>query len=370
MRKITQPLSTVLLVILNKWKEDVKMNIEFLEKLSNADAIASNEGEVREVLLQELEGKYSSVATDGIGSLIFTKKGKSDKSIMICAHMDEVGFMVRSVNDFGLIRLMVVGGVKPLAQHLQKVRITTSSGEKISGVINGTYQEGMTEGLYCDIGATTAQEVYDLGIDVGDMVTYATEFEKFALDHIYAGKAFDDRLGCFVIGELLKKLDGVMLDYTLHLVGTSSEEVGIRGAKTAVQKMNPDIVLVVDVATFSTEFVRDDTNQRQIGKGPILTHYDRTLLPNRNLQRYVKESAKKAGLPLQLDMFKTGGTDGGEAHLVNEGKPTVVNIVPVRYGHCAYSIVNIKDIEQMVDLYQEMLLNFDADVFQRVQKFI
>lgn len=289
---------------------------------------------------------------------------------MICAHMDEVGFMVRSVSDLGLIRLMVVGGVKPLAQHLQKVRITTLKGEKISGVINGTYQDGITDGLYCDIGATTAQEVFDLGIDVGDMVTYATEFEKFAVEHIYAGKAFDDRLGCFIIGELLKKLDGVSLDYTLHLVGTSSEEVGIRGAKTAVQKMNPDIVLVIDVATFSNEFVRDDTNQRQIGKGPILTHYDRTLLPNRNLQLYVKESAKNASIPLQLDMFKTGGTDGGEAHLVNEEKPTIVNIVPVRYGHCAYSIVNIKDIEQMINLYQEILINFDIDVFQRVQNFI
>ena len=366
-----QHLSTVSLVIINNdRKKKSKMNIEFLEKLSNADAIASNEQEVREVMLQELEGKCSSVETDGLGSIIFTKKGKSDKSIMICAHMDEVGFMVRSVSDLGLIRLMVVGGVKPLAQHLQKVRITTLKGEKISGVINGTYQDGTTDGLYCDIGATTAQEVFDLGIDVGDMVTYATEFEKFAVEHIYAGKAFDDRLGCFIIGELLKKLDGVSLDYTLHLVGTSSEEVGIRGAKTAVQKMNPDIVLVIDVATFSNEFVRDDTNQRQIGKGPILTHYDRTLLPNRNLQLYVKESAKNASIPLQLDMFKTGGTDGGEAHLVNEEKPTIVNIVPVRYGHCAYSIVNIKDIEQMINLYQEILINFDIDVFQRVQNFI
>lgn len=347
------------------------MNIDFLKKLSDADGIASNEGEVRDVLLAELKDTNTEVCTDGLGSLIFTKiSNKSDISIMICGHMDEVGFMVRSISELGLIHLMVVGGVKPIAQHLQKVRITTSTGEKISAVINGTYHDGKTENLYCDIGATTAEEVRALGIEVGDMVTYATEFEKFAVPDIYAGKAMDDRLACFVIGELMKELDQEELNCTVHFAATSSEEVGIRGAKTAVQKMNPDIVFVIDVATFSTEFVRNHTNQRQIGQGPILTHFDRTLAPNREMLKFVKETAAAEDLPLQLDMFNSGGTDGGEAHKVNEGKPTVVNILPVRYGHCAYSIVNQKDIEQMIQLYKAMLRNFDETTYQKMVTFI
>lgn len=347
------------------------MNIDFLKKLSDADGIASNEGEVRDVLLAELKDTNTEVCTDGLGSLIFTKNSnKSDISIMICGHMDEVGFMVRSISELGLIHLMVVGGVKPIAQHLQKVRITTSTGEKISAVINGTYENGKTEKLYCDIGATTAEEVRELGIEVGDMVTYATEFEKFAVPDIYAGKAMDDRLACFVIGELMKDLDQEELDCTVHFAATSSEEVGIRGAKTAVQKMNPDVVFVIDVATFSTEFVRDHTNQRQIGKGPILTHFDRTLAPNREMLKFVKETAKEEELPLQLDMFNSGGTDGGEAHKVNEGKATVVNILPVRYGHCAYSIVDQRDIEQMIQLYKAMLRNFDETTYKKMINFI
>lgn len=278
--------------------------------------------------------------------------------------------MVRSISELGLIHLMVVGGVKPIAQHLQKVRITTFDGRKISGVINGDFQNGATENLYCDLGATSAEEVTALGIEVGNMVCYATEFESFAVENIYAGKAFDDRLACFVMAELMKELAAVELPLTVHFANTSSEEVGIRGAKTAVQKINPDIVFVIDVATFSSQFVRNHTNQRQIGKGPILTHFDRTLAPNLEMLQYVKETAKKLNLPLQLDMFNSGGTDGGEAHKVNEGKPTVVTILPVRYGHCAYSIVNGRDVDQMIELYKQLLLDFDEETYRRMVNFI
>lgn len=346
------------------------MNIDFLKELTNADGIASNEKEVRKAILTELDGLHYEKRTDGLGSLIFTKKGKSHKSIMICGHMDEVGFMVRSISSSGLIHLMVVGGVKPLAQHLQKVRITTFNGRKISGVINGDYREGQTENLYCDIGATTAEEVAELGIEIGNMACFATEFEAFDVQDIYAGKAFDDRLACFVMGELMKRLAEEEVPLTVHFANTSSEEVGIRGAKTAVQMINPDVVFVIDVATFSTAFVRDHTNQRQIGKGPILTHFDRTLAPNLEMVLYVKEIAKKRTIPLQLDMFNSGGTDGGEAHKVNEGKPTVVTILPVRYGHCAYSIVNKQDIQQMIELYEELIKNFTEETYHRMVDFI
>ncbi|MHC5247105.1 aminopeptidase [Enterococcus sp. LJL90] len=347
------------------------MNSNFLKALSNADGIASNEKEVRQAILAEVGKLPYEKTTDGLGSLIFTKRSQqSDKSIMICGHMDEVGFMVRSISELGLIHLMVVGGVKPLAQHLQKVRITTFDGRKISAVINGDFQNGTTENLYCDLGATSAEEVAALGIEVGNMVCYATEFEAFAVKNIYAGKAFDDRLACFVMAELMKELVEVELPLTVHFANTSSEEVGIRGAKTAVQKINPDIVFVIDVATFSTQFVRNHTNQRQIGAGPILTHFDRTLAPNLEMLQYVKKTAKKAELPLQLDMFNAGGTDGGEAHKVNDGKPTVVTILPVRYGHCAYSIVNGQDVDQMIALYKQLLLDFNEETYRRMVNFI
>lgn len=347
------------------------MNLEFLKRLSEADGIASNEGEVRKVLLDELKGYSDNIVCDGLGSIIFSKES-SDKApkIMICAHMDEVGFIVRSISKDGMIHLMTVGGVKPLAQYLQRVRITTEDGKKIPAIINGTYKDEVTENLYADIGAYTEEEVYNLGIQVGDMVTYATEFEEFDLPNRLVGKAFDDRLGCFVMGEVLKNLEGKNLSSNIYFTATSSEEVGIRGAKTAAQLINPDVVFVIDVACHRNEFVRDHTNKKQIDKGVMLMHFDRTLAPNKKMIKYVKNTANKINIPLQHDMFKSGGTDGGEAHKVNEGKPTVVTCLPVRYGHCAFSIVSPIDLNSMISLYTELILDFNSEKYNEIKNFI
>lgn len=351
------------------------MNIDFLKKLSDADGIAGNESEVRTVILEEIASLQEDlkIQTDGLGSLIVTKEGASDASIMLCGHMDEVGFMVRNIAEnglIGLIGLMVVGGVKPHAQQLQSVHITTFSGSKHFGFIQGKFEDGLTSELYCDIGANSAKEVSALGIEIGNMVAFDAKFQKLGPEDTFAGKALDDRLGCFVLGELIKELKEVQLPLTVHFAFTSSEEVGIRGAKTATQMMNPDAVFVVDVATYSSDWVRDHNNQRQLGKGPILTHFDRTLSPNQKLSALVRETAKELGLPLQLDMFTTGGTDGGEAHKVNEGKPTVVSILPVRNGHCAYSIMKGRDIEQMIALYMGILNSLTLEKLQDIKSYI
>lgn len=347
------------------------MNIDFFKKLSEADGIASNEGEVRKVLLEELKDHSDEIVCDGLGSIIFSKiKDEKAPNIMICAHMDEVGFMVRSIDNLGMIHLITIGGVKPLAQFTQKVRITTSDGRKIPAIINGIYNDGKAEKIYADVGAYTAEEVYNLGIKVGDMVTYTTEFEEFTLQNRLVGKAFDDRIGCFVMGEVLKRLDKKDINCNIHFAATSSEEVGIRGGKTATQLMNPDVVFVIDVACAKNEFVRDYTNQKQIDKGVMLMHRDRTLVPNKEMINYIIETAEKNNISLQHDMFESGGTDGGEAHLVNEGKPCAVTCVPVRYGHCAFSIVSNKDLETIIELYTQLILNFDEKKYKNIINFM
>ena len=345
------------------------MNIKFLEKLSNADGIASNEQEVRDVLLEELKPYADEVTCDRLGSIIF-KKGHRGPKIMLCAHIDEVGFIVRSISEQGQILLMSVGGVKPLAQFMQRVRITTNDGGKIHGIIQATYQDGKAEKVYVDVGATSAQEVYDLGIQVGDMVIYTTQFESFQIQGIVAGKAFDDRLGCYIFGEVLKRLKDIDHPNTVYMVGTSSEEVGIRGAKTASYQVQPDIAFPIDVACFNDEFVRNHTNQRQIGKGMMQTNFDRTLAPNRYLIQCVRDSAKRLQKPLQLDMFNGGGTDGGEVHKDRCGVPTAVSCIPVRYGHCAYSLAHIQDIEDAIDIFVDILTQFDEEAYKKSIQFL
>lgn len=345
------------------------MNLEFLKKLSNADAIASNEGEVRKVLYDELKDYADEVSCDHLGSIIF-KKGNRGPKLMLCAHMDEVGFIVRSVSDMGQVMLMTVGGVKPLAQFLQRVRITTDSGRKLHGVIQASYDQGAATKVYVDLGAQNAEEVYALGVREGDMVTYTTEFEAFDIEGTVAGKAFDDRLGCFVIGEVLKRLKNIDHPNTVYMVGTSSEEVGIRGAKTAVYKVDPDVVFPIDVACFNDEFVRNHTNRRQIGKGMMQTNFDRTLAPNRVLMKFIRDAADRLQKPLQQDMFNAGGTDGGEAHKSRDGKPTAVSCLPVRYGHCAYSIAKLQDVMDAIDIFTEIIKKFDEAAYRDCVDFL
>ncbi|MBF0786339.1 MULTISPECIES: aminopeptidase [unclassified Streptococcus] len=346
------------------------MSIELLAALSNADSIASNETEVRKVLCQELDGLPFTKCYDGLGSLIFSKESKeTNKSIMICGHLDEVGFMVRTISETGLMYLMVVGGVKPLAQHFQKVRITTFDGQKIIGFVSASYRNSMTEELICDIGASSYEEVVSLGIEVGNMVCFDSTFEELAPTSMYMGKALDNRIACYIMAQLMKDIAYKEVPITIHFAFTSSEEVGIRGAKTSTKLVNPDSVFVIDVATYSDSTTRNHLNQRQVGKGPILTHFDRTLAPNLQMIAFIKKIASQYQIPLQLDMFSSGGTDGGQAHLVNEGKPTVVTIVPVRHGHCPYSLVSMRDINQMIDLYRAMIMNCSAAVCDQFQSF-
>ncbi len=346
-------------------------NYEFLEKLSNADSIASNESEIRKVLKTELHSYADEITYDNLGSIIFRKKGNTDDlKIMICAHMDEVGFLVNNISPSGLILVTEVGRVKPLAQFMQKVRITTNSGKKIEGILQSTLgPDGTAEKTYIDIGAYTDKEVYELGIDIGDMVTYTTEFKKMDLPNLICGKSMDDRLGCYVIGEVLKRVNAIEHKNDVYVVGTSSEEVGTRGARTATYKVNPDVVFVIDVSCGKDEWNRDFTNRRQIGKGLMLMHNDRTLVPNKKMLNMVKATIKSMNKNAQYDLFVRGATDGAETHKVREGVPTVVMCAPLRYGHCAYSIADINDANDLIDVLVEIIKSFNKEKYNEIINF-
>ncbi|MEG1004176.1 MAG: aminopeptidase, partial [Clostridium sp.] len=308
-----------------------------------------------------------------LGSIIFEKKGtKEGPKIMIAAHMDEVGFIVRSIDEKGMIHVIELGRVKPLAKFMQEVRITTRSGKKITGIINGIYSDKTNDAsnVYVDIGACSKNDVTELGINIGDMVTYTTKFKPLELDNIVTGKAFDDRLGCFLMTEVIKELSEVNHDNDVYFTGTSSEEVGIRGGETATYKVNPDIVIAIEVACYQNEFVRDHSNNRQIGKGPMLTLFDRTMAPSDKIINFIRDESKKLEIEIQEDMFNSGGTDAGKAHLVRSGIPAIVLCLPVRYGHCAYSIGNINDIENLKKLLIGLIKVINKENYNKLVNFI
>lgn len=352
------------------------MDVSLLEKLSNADALAGCENEVRDIMHKNLKGLCDEVSCDNIGSVIFMKKGSSDgPKIMVAAHMDEVGFKVRTITEEGLIIVKVLGAVKQLAKFHQNVRITTNSGKKVSGVLHSTYTEeedikNIPGKTYVDVGADSAQEVEKMGIEIGNIVCFDSQFEKLEKKNLIKGKAFDDRIGCYVLARVLENLKDKKHSNTVYFCGTSSEEVGTRGAQTCTSMINPDIALVVDACCYKDEFDRSAVNVRQLGKGMILTHSDRGLEPNQKLLNLVKKCAKKLNKNLQLDMFDRGSTDGLKIHLNGKGVPTQVCCVPLRYGHCAQSIANVQDIEDAIEIFTELICSIDARVAKDFTTFV
>lgn len=324
--------------------------IDVLKRLSDADAIASCEDQVRDILYETMKDACDEILYDSLGSIIFHKKGKSIQPIkmMFCAHMDEVGFIVRHISDIGFVYVLAVGGVLDKSKEMQLVRITTDEGNRIEGLLNVTKdQDGHVKDMYIDVGCENAQEVKDLGIDVGNMVCFASSMRELSSQNVYMGKAMDDRSGCYVLTQALSRLQND--DNDLYFVGTSSEEVGMRGAKTVTQLIQPDIVFVLDVANHP-ELERNFKNHRQIGQGPMIVHYDKTLAPNRQLVSYVKSLAQKHSIPYQSDMLSGGGTDGGNAHLEAGGRLTLVLGIPLRYCHGSYSMVHGDDLEHLIQL--------------------
>lgn len=206
------------------------MDLSLLKALSEADAIASSEQEVRQILLDEADRQQKEVRFDGLGSVLIRLNESTGPKVMICAHMDEVGFMVRSISREGAIDVLPVGNVRMAARQLQSVRITTREECKIPGLLDGDRQGNDVSAMRVDIGARSCDEVMQAGIRPGDRVTFDTTFQVLPHQRVM-GKAFDDRLGCYLLVTLLRELHDAELPAEVWLVASSSEEVDYAAGK-------------------------------------------------------------------------------------------------------------------------------------------
>ncbi|WP_089568494.1 aminopeptidase [Escherichia coli] len=307
------------------------MDLSLLKALSEADAIASSEQEVRQILLEEADRLQKEVRFDGLGSVLIRLNESTGPKVMICAHMDEVGFMVRSISREGAIDVLPVGNVRMAARQLQPVRITTRKECKIPGLLDGDRQGNDVSAMRVDIGARSYDEVMQAGIRPGDRVTFDTTFQVLPHQRVM-GKAFDDRLGCYLLVTLLRELHDAELPAEVWLVASSSEEVGLRGGQTATRTVSPDVAIVLDTA-------------------------------------WIETVAAEIGVPLQADMFSNGGTDGGAVHLTGTGVPTVVMGPATRHGHCAASIADCRDILQMEQLLSALIQRLTRETVVQLTDF-
>jgi putative aminopeptidase FrvX len=320
---------------------------------------------------------YGAVTYDGMGSVI-VKNGTSGPRVMLDAHMDELGGMVRRVTPDGFVTMQMLGGWLDMALPGQRWVILTAKGpiHAVSGIrdIHVVPADERTkpfnrDNLFLDVGARNAADAAAMGIEPGDPVAPDVSFEEIANGR-YIGKAWDDRVGCAVIIEALKRLAAEGHPNQLFVAATTQEEIGLRGAHTAADVIRPDIGIAIEGGmTGDQPGTHPDETNAKLGGGPDIFIYDASSLPNRKLVAFLKQVAGQANIPIQPDLVSGYGDDSAEMQKSDGGAPTVNIGVPVRYMHVHNGIMDRRDFDQTVDLVVDMIKKMDAAEVARLRDF-
>jgi len=335
-----------------------------LENLSNAFGPSGCEDEVRRLLARALRDKVDDLQTDALGNLIAFKKGTGPEprmKVMVDAHTDEVGLMITRIEKDGLLGFRAVGGVDA---RLLMARGVTVGEKRIPGVITATpihltkpeqrQQIAKIDQLVIDIGASSADEAKGL-VKMGEYAAFDTRFEVLNEEGLRTvkGKAFDDRMGCAVAAALA---DG---EYAvdLFLSFSAQEETGLRGARVAAYRIEPDLAFALE-GTICDDMPKDKdvSPTTELGKGPAISIMDRSFVADQRLVRLLVDQAEANGIPYQFKQPGTGSTDAGAIHLSKAGVPSVAVSVPSRYIHSPVSVASLNDFDSTVALMKAALL--------------
>ncbi|MBP3692319.1 MAG: M42 family peptidase [Clostridia bacterium] len=324
--------------------------LKLVEKLCNMNAPSGSECEVREFIQKELDG-YAELCVTPLGSLVAKKlRGpKSQKNIMVDAHIDEVGIIITSVTEDGFARFDAVGGIEPSVMASAKVCVNGNVGVVMTKPVHflskDEQKNALSADLYIDFGADTKQEL-EKTIKPGDTGVICGDFAIMG-ENIRA-KALDDRVGTAILIDMLK-------DDTLPVFTASfsvQEEVGLRGAKTSVNIIEPDGAIVLEGTTaFDVADVPKNKQVCALGCGPAVSFMDRATLYDKKLY----DAALASGVKCQPKAAATGGNNAGAIHIANKGVPTLAISVPCRYIHSPSGVCNKNDIVNARELAAKML---------------
>ncbi len=331
---------------------------ENLEKLSNACGVAGREEEVRNLMIKLLKPHVDEICVDKLENVIAVKKGeKNAPKIMLAAHMDEVGLMVKTISKDGFLQFAKMGGIDDRILLAQKVTVYTAKGT-LHGIVGSKPPHIQKEeerkkivkydDLFIDIGAENREAAAKMGVKVGDIVGFDVKYAQIGKD-LVIGKAFDDRAGCAVMIEALKLL--AKTECTVYAVGTVQEEVGLRGAATAAFGVDPDVGIALDVTIAGdVPGVREFDTTVAMGKGPTLSVSDSGLITHPKVLRLLLDVAEENKIAYQLETGLMGSTDAARISLTRQGVPSGTISVPARYIHSPVGMISLKDAENSAKL--------------------
>ncbi|HCG99603.1 MAG: peptidase M28 [Candidatus Aquicultor primus] len=347
-------------------------SIALIEELVNASGVSGYEAEVREVIKRHLE-PLTEISIDNLGSIIAKKAGAiSEPRIMIAGHMDEIGLMVSSISKEGFIMFQPLGGWWDQVMLAQRVVVKGGKGD-VPGVIGSKPPHLLApeerkkvvemREMFIDIGASSNEDVKEMGIKPGDPIVVDSPLTRMKKENMLMGKAMDDRVGCAVFIEVIKRLKDIEHPNTVFGVGTVQEEVGLRGAKTSAAVINPDVAIAAEVSIAGdTPGVRENDAQARLGKGPAIVVLDGSMIPNTKLRDLIVDTAEQHEIPYQFQAGTRGGTDAGRIHLHSTGVPSIVIGVPTRYIHSHVAVIDHNDFENTVKLMVEVIKKLDGEI--------
>lgn len=351
--------------------------LTMLKDLTDARGIPGNEKEVREVFERYISPYADEVMNDNLGSSIAKKVGdENGPKIMIAGHLDEVGFMVTRIDDKGFVYFQTVGGWWNQVMLAQRVTIVTAKGD-VTGVIGSKPPHVLSpearkkpydiKDMFIDIGASSKEEAEEFGVKPGDMIVPYFEFTPTKNEKMLLAKAWDNRIGLAIAIEVLKQLKDTDHPNIVYSVGDVQEEVGLRGAKTAAHKIQPDIGFAVDVGIAGdTPGIKSHEADSKLGKGPQIILYDASMVSHKGLRDLVVETAEENNIPFQYASIAGGGTDSGSIHVTGNGVPSLSITVATRYIHSHAGILHRDDFENAVKLLVAVIKKLDREKVQQL----
>jgi endoglucanase len=334
---------------------------DLLKRLVESPSISGYEKSVRDLISKEIKPFVDEIKVDRVGNLI-CRKGKGSPKIMLTAHMDEVGLMVKYIDGDGFIRFEPIGGWDPKVLLSQRFKIHGSKGP-VLGVVGSkpihlqdkedvNKPVKLTE-MFIDIGAKNDKEVERIGVRIGDFITIDRDFNKLCGSRV-TGHGFDDRIGCLVLLEVVKNLK--KFKGTLYAVGTVKEEIGLIGVRGSAFGVNPDIIIALDVTTSGdTPELKPYESTSKMGCGPVLVIKDAISIIQAEFREWVEDVAKKSKIKLQFDVFSGGATDASVTPMIREGIPSIAILTPSRYLHTPTEVSDMNDVKNAVNLVTELV---------------
>jgi endoglucanase len=338
------------------------MDFELLKQLSELPGVPGREDRLRERIKEVMAPLVERIDVDVMGNVIGVKPGNGKGKVMIAAHMDEIGFVVKHIDKKGFLRLQTLGGFDPRQLFAQRVLVHTRGGTVLRGVLSySTKPTHMLtpeekkrppaiENFFVDLGLAEDEVKQQVGI--GDMVTLDRTLEPCG--NGFMGKALDNRVGVFVMLEALKQVGSHEVD--IYAVATTQEEVGLRGATTSTFAVAPDIGVALDT-TLANDFpgISEHDEVTRLGQGVAIKILDAASISHPKLVEHVRELAERKKIDHQMEILPRGGTDGGALQRGREGSVAITLSIPTRYIHTVNEMVNQHDVECAVELLARYL---------------